>query len=205
MATLIADRIGSHLLTQQGQIAHYSEIRSRLRIGKPAVNFVHVLEPAPVVVEDEPAPPPVTVMAVPGTTIVRQAQANIYAHLTPEQAELVSQYKQCPVVQRAARIRKIEREVCQAYGFTKLELWSVRRTSDVCLARQEAYFRMKHETNCSLPKIGERCGDRDHTTVLHGIRKIAAKIAKGWRMKSLPEVIGYGADGYIVEMPEAAA
>lgn len=47
----------------------------------------------------------------------------------------------------------------------------IRRISN---ARQEAFYRIGHETNLSLPQIGERM-HRDHTTVLHGIRKHAER------------------------------
>ncbi len=36
----------------------------------------------------------------------------------------------------------------------------------------------KKLTPCSLPEIGRRFGDRDHTTVLHAVRKIEALVAK---------------------------
>ena len=37
-------------------------------------------------------------------------------------------------------------------------------------------YRMKTETTMSLPKIGDRLGGKDHTTVLYGIRKHKAKM-----------------------------
>lgn len=68
-------------------------------------------------------------------------------------------------------------------GFTIAELRSKQRMKPLVLARQFAYWRCKKETGQSLPEIGRRfkdgTGKRDHTTVLHGVRKIEKLIAAG--------------------------
>ena len=69
----------------------------------------------------------------------------------------------------------IIREVCAKHGVTKAELLSIRRARNIVAARHEAMWRMSKETSMSLPAIGRRMGDRDHTTVLHGIRRHEAK------------------------------
>jgi hypothetical protein len=43
--------------------------------------------------------------------------------------------------------------------------------------RQKAMYRMNRELGWSTPRIGRKLGDRDHTTVMHGIRAHAARIA----------------------------
>jgi hypothetical protein len=53
-----------------------------------------------------------------------------------------------------------------------LELISARRTSDVLRPRQIAMFLAKDLTPHSLPVIGRKFGGRDHTTVLHAVRRI---------------------------------
>ena len=70
----------------------------------------------------------------------------------------------------------IMREVCDKHGISKSELLSPRRAVPIVAARHEAMYRMSKETTMSLPAIGRRMGGRDHTTVLHGIRKYEANL-----------------------------
>lgn len=72
--------------------------------------------------------------------------------------------------------RTIISEVCSKHRVTKGELLSARRQPHLVVARHEAMYRMIKETSMSLPAIGRRMGGRDHTTVLYGIRKHAAKL-----------------------------
>jgi len=67
--------------------------------------------------------------------------------------------------------RRIAREVAAKHLVSMMDLLSPRRDREVVRARHEAFWRCKHETTMSLPEIGRRFGGRDHTTVLHGIRK----------------------------------
>jgi chromosomal replication initiation ATPase DnaA len=55
-------------------------------------------------------------------------------------------------------------------------LFAEHRSKDVVKTRQIAMYLAKELTPRSLPDIGRRIGGRDHTTVLHGVRKIAALI-----------------------------
>ena len=66
--------------------------------------------------------------------------------------------------------------VCKKHGVSKLDLVSVRRTMDLILPRQEIMFKLRHHTVLTLPQIGRLLGDRDHTTVLHGIRKFQIRL-----------------------------
>lgn len=54
------------------------------------------------------------------------------------------------------------------------DIYSPRRTAPLVRARQIAMYLAKSLTMKSLPEIARRIGDRDHTTVLHGVRKITA-------------------------------
>lgn len=62
--------------------------------------------------------------------------------------------------------------VAEHFHLTPEELCSKRRTRDIAFARQIAMYLTRELTELSLPKIGEEFGGRDHTTVLHAIRKI---------------------------------
>lgn len=58
------------------------------------------------------------------------------------------------------------------------ELLSKTRTSRIATARQVAFVVTKQITGWSLPEIGRRFGGKDHTTVIHGMRKIERMRAK---------------------------
>jgi chromosomal replication initiator protein len=51
---------------------------------------------------------------------------------------------------------------------------SERRGDGIAMARQIAMYLARHLTPASLPEIGRRIANRDHTTVLHAVRKIKA-------------------------------
>lgn len=68
--------------------------------------------------------------------------------------------------------RTIER-VAAYHGMTVAELTGRRRTADVARARQIAMYLLREENALSLPAIGEHLGGRDHSTVSHGVEKIA--------------------------------
>lgn len=59
------------------------------------------------------------------------------------------------------------------------EVISQQRSRPIVLARNEAAYRMKTETTMSLPAIGKRLGGRDHTTILHSIRRHKAMMEAG--------------------------
>lgn len=67
-------------------------------------------------------------------------------------------------------------ETANYLGFTLDELCSASRTRSLVNARQIAMFLTRDLTDLSLPKIGEAFGGRDHTTVLHAVKKITALI-----------------------------
>ncbi|MBV8112079.1 MAG: hypothetical protein JO312_26205 [Hyphomicrobiales bacterium] len=60
------------------------------------------------------------------------------------------------------------------YGVPISSLFADRRTQEIVKARHIAMYLAKELTPRSLPDIGRRIGGKDHTTVLHGVRKIAA-------------------------------
>jgi len=68
-------------------------------------------------------------------------------------------------------------QVSAAHNVTDHDMKSKRRNKPAVLARHEAMYRMRNETTMSLPLIGRKFGDRDHTTVLYGIRKHAERLA----------------------------
>jgi hypothetical protein len=75
-------------------------------------------------------------------------------------------------------IEEIQTAVERHCKVEHLELISARRTADIVRPRQIAMFLAKHLTPHSLPVIGRKFGGRDHTTVLHAVRKIEALRAR---------------------------
>lgn len=73
---------------------------------------------------------------------------------------------------RPPSMTAIFKAVCDHYRVTLVDLCANRRTKEIVLPRQVAMYLCKKLTLNSLPQIGARLGGRDHTTVLHGIRKI---------------------------------
>lgn len=70
------------------------------------------------------------------------------------------------------RIEEIQRIVARHYNVSKQDLLSNRRTRTIVKPRQVAMYLAKMLTLRSLPEIGRRFGGRDHTTVLHAVRKV---------------------------------
>ncbi len=70
------------------------------------------------------------------------------------------------------RIEDILKIVARHYKVPRNELLSSRRSRDVVRPRQIAMYLAKSLTSRSLPEIGRRFGGRDHTTVLHSVRKV---------------------------------
>jgi chromosomal replication initiator protein len=73
---------------------------------------------------------------------------------------------------KRVKIEDIQRIVARQYNVSRADLLSSRRTANVVRPRQVAMYLAKTLTLRSLPEIGRRFGGRDHTTVLHAVRKI---------------------------------
>ncbi len=73
---------------------------------------------------------------------------------------------------RQVSLDNIQRTVAEYYKIKVADLMSRRRSRSVARPRQVAMALAKELTNHSLPEIGDSFGGRDHTTVLHGCRKI---------------------------------
>jgi chromosomal replication initiator protein len=70
-------------------------------------------------------------------------------------------------------VEEIQKAVAGFHGMPVSVLLSKRRTRDIVRPRQEAMFLCKELTTRSLPDIGKRFGDMDHTTVMHACKRIA--------------------------------
>jgi hypothetical protein len=76
----------------------------------------------------------------------------------------------------APTARTIQHAVCAYYGVTLQDLLSPRRHAEIMRPRQVAVWLCRTMTALSMPKIGQLFGDRDHTTILAAIRKVAEQL-----------------------------
>ncbi len=73
--------------------------------------------------------------------------------------------------------------VARYFNLSAEKLLSADRSQNVALPRQLAMYILREDVKVSLPQIGEVVGGRDHTTVMHAIKKITDGIAKDDRMQ----------------------
>ncbi|MBB5660735.1 chromosomal replication initiator protein DnaA [Brevundimonas halotolerans] len=79
--------------------------------------------------------------------------------------------------ERRITVDEIQKTVSEHFNLKQADLLSERRTRSVARPRQIAMYLCKQHTTRSYPDIGRRFGGRDHTTVLHGVRKIDSLLA----------------------------
>ena len=73
---------------------------------------------------------------------------------------------------RRVTIEEIQKRVAEHYNIRLSEMYSARRARAVARPRQVAMYLAKQLTARSLPEIGRKFGGRDHTTVMHAVRKV---------------------------------
>lgn len=73
---------------------------------------------------------------------------------------------------RRVTIEDIQKRVAEYYSIKISDMQSARRSQNVARPRQVAMYLAKVLTSRSLPEIGRKFGGRDHTTVLHAVRKV---------------------------------
>ena len=73
---------------------------------------------------------------------------------------------------KKVKIEDVQKLVASHFNVSRGDILSARRTASVVRPRQIAMYLSKLLTPRSLPEIGRRFGGRDHTTVLHAVRKI---------------------------------
>ncbi|CAB5656593.1 chromosomal replication initiator protein DnaA [Comamonas aquatica] len=76
---------------------------------------------------------------------------------------------------RQISVENIQKTVADYYKIKVADMYSKKRPASIARPRQIAMYLAKELTQKSLPEIGELFGGRDHTTVLHAVRKIAAE------------------------------
>ena len=74
--------------------------------------------------------------------------------------------------ERKITVEEIQRKVSDHYNIRLSDMIGPKRLRSYARPRQVAMYLCKHMTSRSLPEIGRRFGGRDHTTVMHGVRRI---------------------------------
>ena len=105
-------------------------------------------------------------------TLVARVGADV-ARLTLDEAQAILRpHLACN--ERKVTVDMIQKAVAEHYSLKQADLISERRARAVARPRQVAMWLAKQITTRSLPDIGRRFGGRDHTTVLHAVRRIEA-------------------------------
>ncbi|MEM7046742.1 MAG: chromosomal replication initiator protein DnaA [Pseudomonadota bacterium] len=108
--------------------------------------------------------------------IVAQGELTGNAPNLKNVAELIRQVE--PQSYHRITIDHIQKRVAQYFDLTVKEMLSHRRSQVIARPRQIAMYLCKAMTRRSLPEIGHKFGNRDHTTVMHAVRRIESLIAK---------------------------
>jgi len=82
------------------------------------------------------------------------------------------------VQNRQISVENIQKTCADFYNIKVADMYSKKRPANIARPRQIAMYLAKELTQKSLPEIGELFGGRDHTTVLHAVRKIAEERSK---------------------------
>jgi len=111
------------------------------------------------------------------------------ANMTIERVDELLAHLVGAAEQKRVRIEDIQRVVARHYNVSRQELVSNRRTRVIVKPRQIAMYLSKTLTPRSFPEIGRRFGGRDHTTVLHAVRKIEELISGDQKLSQEIELL----------------
>jgi len=90
---------------------------------------------------------------------------------------------------RQISVENIQKTVADFYKIKVADMYSKKRPASIARPRQIAMYLAKDMTQKSLPEIGELFGGRDHTTVLHAVRKITAERQKNTELNQQLHVL----------------
>ncbi len=84
---------------------------------------------------------------------------------------------------KPVNVNQILKAVCSYYSVRMTDIKGKRRTKDLVIPRQVAMYLMYEMTQTPYMSIGELLGGRDHTTIMHGVRKVEEDIEKTMEAK----------------------
>jgi hypothetical protein len=95
---------------------------------------------------------------------------------------IVEEIDPAPPEPRPLLVEDIQRVACKYFSVQRNDMLSPRRDVRVAYPRHIVMYLAKTLTMKSLPEIGRRLGGRDHTTILHGVRKIERLVRTDWEV-----------------------
>ena len=98
---------------------------------------------------------------------------------------------------RRVSVEDIQRKVAEHYNIRLSDMHSPRRARMVARPRQIAMYLAKALTEHSLPEIGRKFGGRDHTTIMHGVRRIEELIVNDSSIREDVELLRRAIGGQI--------
>jgi len=103
-----------------------------------------------------------------------QLKQTLLQHLSRLDAERTYNQTVMLAAKKPVNMGIIKAAVEYYFNFKDDDISSQSRTDDICLARHIAFYLCYTFTNSSYPQIGKVFGNRDHTTVMHGVKRIYA-------------------------------
>jgi chromosomal replication initiator protein len=86
---------------------------------------------------------------------------------------------------RELTVEEIQKLVANHYSIKVSDLKSAKRMKALVLPRQIAMYLSRQLTSCSYPEIGERFGGKDHSTIIHAIKKIEKAMDEDYQLRSI--------------------
>ena len=118
------------------------------------------------------------------------AYARLYqCDITLQTAEEALKDLISPNATREVTVDLIIEVVAEHFGFKPSEIASQKRNKEIVYPRQIAMYLCREMTSTSLQLIGKSLGKRDHTTILHGIEKIAADLKTNESLASTIDIL----------------
>ena len=110
---------------------------------------------------------------------------------TPITLEMARQTLKDILVERTREVTvdEIIKRVGHHYNVKVADLKSPKRLKAVVLPRQIAMYLARQLTACSYPEIGERFGGKDHSTIIHAIRKIEKMLEENYQLRQTMEML----------------
>ncbi|RME38009.1 MAG: chromosomal replication initiator protein DnaA [Deltaproteobacteria bacterium] len=90
---------------------------------------------------------------------------------------------------REISVEEIQKTVAAHYGVKVSDLKSSKRLKALVLPRQVAMYLSRQLTSCSYPDIGDKFGGKDHSTIIHAIRKIEKQMAEDVQLATTIETL----------------
>lgn len=105
--------------------------------------------------------------------------------LTPESvSQLLGMSKnENKTAQRSVSFKEVIEKVADHYNLKIAQLKGPKRDQNIAVPRQILYYLLRTELGLTLEEVGEICGGRDHTTVIHGVEKITALLPASERIR----------------------